>query len=69
MKPAGQSPVLGYELMQIFQAAGFPSGVVNYLPGSGRDIGEYLVQHPEVDTLAFTGSKEVGANEICFFFG
>ncbi len=60
MKPAEQSPTIAYRLMRIFQEAGFPDGVVNYLPGIGEEIGEYLVNDPRVGFVAFTGSKEVG---------
>ncbi|MFH1415255.1 MAG: proline dehydrogenase family protein, partial [Elusimicrobiota bacterium] len=60
MKPAGQSIVIAYKLMEIFREAGLPAGVVNYLPGSGREIGDYLVEHPDVDMITFTGSEEVG---------
>ncbi len=39
--------------------AGFPEGVINVLPGFG-DVGAYLVRHPKIDKIAFTGSTEVG---------
>ncbi|MGH7387823.1 MAG: aldehyde dehydrogenase family protein, partial [Candidatus Methylomirabilales bacterium] len=60
MKPAEQSPVMAWHLMTIFQEAGFPAGVVNYLPGLGEEVGEYLVTSPLVDLVAFTGSRGVG---------
>jgi RHH-type proline utilization regulon transcriptional repressor/proline dehydrogenase/delta 1-pyrroline-5-carboxylate dehydrogenase len=60
MKPAEQSPVMAWHLMRIFQEAGFPPGVVNYLPGLGEEVGEYLVTTPLVDLIAFTGSRGVG---------
>lgn len=60
MKPAEQSAVVAAKLMEIFQNAGFPNGVVNYLPGIGEDIGPALVSHPGVDIIAFTGSRKVG---------
>ena len=59
-KPSGLSPVIGYKLCQIFQSLGLPPGVLQFLPGPGSEIGEYLVSHPAVDVIAFTGSKEVG---------
>lgn len=37
-----------------------PAGVVNVIPGSGSDIGNYLVEHPQVDKVAFTGSTPIG---------
>jgi len=60
MKPAEPSSVIGAKLMEIFEEAGAPPGVVNYLPGKGSEIGPVLVQHPDVAMIAFTGSLEVG---------
>lgn len=60
MKPAEQSPVMAWHLMEIFREAGFPAGVVNYLPGLGEEIGEYLVKSPHIDLVAFTGSRPIG---------
>jgi RHH-type proline utilization regulon transcriptional repressor/proline dehydrogenase/delta 1-pyrroline-5-carboxylate dehydrogenase len=60
MKPAEQSPVIGAKLMEVFEEAGFPPGVVNYLPGVGEEIGPVLVGHPDVAIVAFTGSRAVG---------
>jgi len=60
MKPAEQSAVLGAMLMEIFEEAGVPPGVLNYLPGKGSIMGAHLVDHKDVDLIAFTGSREVG---------
>ncbi len=60
MKPAEQSPVIAAKLMEIFRSVGLPDGVVNYLPGVGEEIGPDLVGSPNVDLIAFTGSREVG---------
>ncbi|HEY3913846.1 MAG TPA: L-glutamate gamma-semialdehyde dehydrogenase [Verrucomicrobiae bacterium] len=60
MKPAEQSSVTAWRLMDILQRAGMPPGVVNYLPGSGEDVGAHIVGHPEVSLIAFTGSRKVG---------
>ncbi len=60
MKPAEQSPVIAARFMQIIRDAGVPDGVVNFLPGIGEDIGPVLVNHPDVDIIAFTGSRAVG---------
>ena len=60
MKPAEQSAVVGAKLMEVFQEAGFPPGVVNFLPGVGEEIGPALVTHPDVSLIAFTGSRGVG---------
>ncbi|QDT66241.1 L-glutamate gamma-semialdehyde dehydrogenase [Calycomorphotria hydatis] len=60
MKPAEQSSIVAAKLMEVFQHAGIPDGVVNYLPGIGEDIGPELVGSPDVDLIAFTGSRTVG---------
>ena len=64
IKPASQTPVIAGKLMDIFQEAGIPSGVFNYLPGPGREVGDHLVKHPDVDMIAFTGSEETGMGII-----
>jgi RHH-type proline utilization regulon transcriptional repressor/proline dehydrogenase/delta 1-pyrroline-5-carboxylate dehydrogenase len=60
MKPAEQSSVIAAKLMEIIHAAGVPDGVVNFLPGIGEEIGPQLVGSPDVDLIAFTGSRTVG---------
>ncbi len=60
LKPASDTPAIGYRLVEIFREAGLPPGVLNYIPGSGSEIGDYLVAHPQTRFIAFTGSKEVG---------
>ncbi|MHC1759998.1 MAG: L-glutamate gamma-semialdehyde dehydrogenase [Negativicutes bacterium] len=60
MKPASNTPVIAAKLMELFEKAGLPAGVVNYLPGSGSSIGDVLVTHPKVRFINFTGSKEIG---------
>jgi RHH-type proline utilization regulon transcriptional repressor/proline dehydrogenase/delta 1-pyrroline-5-carboxylate dehydrogenase len=60
MKPAEQSPVIAAKLMEAFEEAGLPSGVLSYLPGVGEEIGPTLTGHPDVATIAFTGSRPVG---------
>jgi RHH-type proline utilization regulon transcriptional repressor/proline dehydrogenase/delta 1-pyrroline-5-carboxylate dehydrogenase len=60
MKPAEQSSIVGAGLMDLFREAGLPAGTINFLPGLGEEVGEYLVKHPQVTTIAFTGSKAVG---------
>ena len=59
-KPAGVSAVVGYTLAELLRDAGLPKGVFNYVPGRGDLIGDYLVEHPEISLIAFTGSMEVG---------
>jgi RHH-type proline utilization regulon transcriptional repressor/proline dehydrogenase/delta 1-pyrroline-5-carboxylate dehydrogenase len=60
MKPAEQSGVIAAKLMECFEAAGVPPGVVNYLPGEGEVVGPVLTNHPDVAIIAFTGSVKVG---------
>ncbi len=60
MKPAEPSSVIAAKLMEVFQEVGLPPGVLNYLPGKGSVVGAALVEHPEVATIAFTGSRAVG---------
>ncbi|MFH0916681.1 MAG: proline dehydrogenase family protein, partial [bacterium] len=61
-KPANPTSVLGYALVRILHEAGVPGEVVNFLPGPGSEIGDYLVRDPRVDMIAFTGSLEVGSS-------
>jgi len=60
MKPSEQSIICGAMLMQVFEEAGVPPGVLNFLSGRGSVIGAHLVDHKDVDLIAFTGSREVG---------
>src|SRR5216110_1231156 len=60
MKPSEQSIVCGAMLMQVFEEAGVPPGVLNFLSGRGSVIGAHLVDHKDVDLIAFTGSREDG---------
>jgi 1-pyrroline-5-carboxylate dehydrogenase len=60
LKPSSDSPKIGQLFMEILEEAGLPPGVVNFVPGSGAVVGDYLVQHPKTRFISFTGSKEVG---------
>jgi 1-pyrroline-5-carboxylate dehydrogenase len=60
LKPASNTPVVGWRFMEILAEAGLPPGVVNYLPGSGSVLGDALVDHPRTRFINFTGSKDVG---------
>ncbi len=59
-KPAGPASVVGHTLLEVYREAGIPPGVFNYVPGRGSLIGDYLVEHPDISLIAFTGSMEVG---------
>jgi 1-pyrroline-5-carboxylate dehydrogenase len=60
LKPASNTPLIGWGFMKVLADAGLPSGVVNYLPGPGGQIGDSLVDDPRTRFVNFTGSKEVG---------
>ena len=60
LKPAETSSVIAAKLTEILVAAGIPPGVFQYVPGKGSQVGAYMVKHPDVHLIAFTGSQEVG---------
>jgi phenylacetaldehyde dehydrogenase len=60
LKPAEQTPLTALRLGELILEAGFPPGVVNIVTGFGETAGAALVQHPDVDKIAFTGSTAVG---------
>src|SRR5580704_7201372 len=60
LKPAEQTPLSALRLGELVEAAGFPEGVINIVPGFGETAGAALAAHPDVDKVAFTGSTEVG---------
>jgi 1-pyrroline-5-carboxylate dehydrogenase len=60
LKPSSDSPVIAAVFCDLLEEAGLPPGVVNFVPGSGRTIGDALVAHAKTRFIAFTGSKEVG---------
>lgn len=67
LKPAEDTPACATLLIQIFQQAGFPTGVINLVHGLGEEAGRALVEHPGVNLVSFTGSSETGASvgSIC----
>jgi 1-pyrroline-5-carboxylate dehydrogenase len=60
LKPSSDAPVIAAKFMEVLEKVGLPAGVVNFVPGSGADVGDYIVQHPQTRFIAFTGSMEVG---------
>lgn len=60
IKPATQGSLCGLYLAKVFQEAGVPDGVLNSITGKGSEIGDYVVTHPEIDFINFTGSTEIG---------
>jgi aldehyde dehydrogenase (NAD+) len=61
IKPATDTPISVYNLVQTLVDAGLPPGVVNIVSGSGSGAGGPLVEHPDVRAISFTGSSEVGS--------
>ncbi len=59
LKPAPETPLDAYQLAECLEAAGLPDGVVNIVM-AGREVGEYLVTHPDIDKVSFTGSTAAG---------
>ncbi|OEC02955.1 1-pyrroline-5-carboxylate dehydrogenase [Lysinibacillus sphaericus] len=60
LKPASTTPVVAYKFIEVLEEAGLPAGAVNYVPGSGAEVGDYLVDHPKTRFISFTGSRDVG---------
>ncbi|HWN98114.1 MAG TPA: L-glutamate gamma-semialdehyde dehydrogenase [Blastocatellia bacterium] len=60
LKPSSDSPVIAAKFVELLEDISLPPGVVNFVPGSGSRIGDYLVGSPRTRFIAFTGSKEVG---------
>jgi acyl-CoA reductase-like NAD-dependent aldehyde dehydrogenase len=61
IKPATDTPLSVYNLVQALVDAGLPPGVVNVVCGGGSSAGNALVEHPDVRAISFTGSSEVGS--------
>ena len=59
-KPATLTAFTGAKVTEIFEQAGVPAGVLNMVVGSGSEVGDELLQHPDVKAISFTGSNEVG---------
>jgi acyl-CoA reductase-like NAD-dependent aldehyde dehydrogenase len=60
LKPDETTPLTALRLGELAAEVGFPPGAVNIVPGPGKTTGAYLVRHPGVDKIAFTGSTETG---------
>ncbi len=60
LKPDPQTPLTAIRLAELATEVGFPAGAVNVVPGDGPTTGAYLVRHPGVDKIAFTGSTKTG---------
>lgn len=60
LKPSSDAPTIAYKFFELLEEAGMPPGVVNFLTGSGAEVGDVVVDHPQTRFIAFTGSMEVG---------
>ncbi|MFC2948031.1 L-glutamate gamma-semialdehyde dehydrogenase [Virgibacillus sediminis] len=60
LKPASATPVIAAKFVEVLQEAGVPEGVINFIPGSGAEVGDYLIEHPKTSLITFTGSRDVG---------
>jgi 1-pyrroline-5-carboxylate dehydrogenase len=60
MKPSEFTSVIAYQVARIFEEAGLPEGVLNFLPGYGSEIGDYLVSDARTRFISFTGSLKTG---------
>ncbi|MFF2483010.1 L-glutamate gamma-semialdehyde dehydrogenase [Paenibacillus sp. NPDC058071] len=60
LKPASATPVIAAKFVDLLEEAGLPPGVINFVPGSGGQIGDCLVDHPQIRFVSFTGSREIG---------
>ncbi len=63
-KPASDTPSVAAELVRVFKDAGLPPGVLNFVTGGGQEVGDALINHPDVDVISFTGSTETGARVV-----
>jgi acyl-CoA reductase-like NAD-dependent aldehyde dehydrogenase len=60
LKPDPQTPLTALRIAELAAAVGFPAGAINVVPADGPTVGAYLVRHPAVDKIAFTGSTRTG---------
>ncbi len=62
LKPSSNTQVIAYKYVEIMKEAGLPDGVINFIPGKGSEVGDYIVNHPKTRFISFTGSKKVGVS-------
>ncbi len=60
LKPASTTPLIGWKFVEIMRELHLPAGVLNFVPGSGAEVGDFLVTHKRTRFISFTGSMEVG---------
>lgn len=64
LKPANTTPLTALLLAECVAAAGVPAGVVSVLTGKGSEVGQQIVEHPDIAAISFTGSTEVGVKMV-----
>ncbi len=60
LKPSSDAPAIAFRVVELFEQAGLPAGVLNLITGSGGTVGNAIVEDPRTRAIAFTGSREVG---------
>jgi 1-pyrroline-5-carboxylate dehydrogenase len=60
LKPSSDAPTIAYKFFELLEESGLPAGVVNFIAGSGAEVGDVIVDNPTTRFIAFTGSKEIG---------
>ena len=60
LKPASTTPIVAAKFVEVMEEAGLPAGVLNFVPGNGAEVGDYLVDHKDTRFISFTGSRDVG---------
>jgi acyl-CoA reductase-like NAD-dependent aldehyde dehydrogenase len=60
LKPDSATPLTALRMAELASDVGFPPGAINVVPGPGKTVGAYLVKHPGIDKIAFTGSTATG---------
>ncbi|MFB6346333.1 MAG: aldehyde dehydrogenase family protein, partial [bacterium] len=60
LKPSSNTPLIAKRFVELAYDADLPEGVLQFLPGSGKEVGERLIRNPRIRGIAFTGSREVG---------
>lgn len=60
LKPSSDTPIIAAKFVELMEQCGLPAGVLNFVPGSGAEIGDFIVEHPKTRFIAFTGSMDVG---------
>jgi len=60
LKPASTTPIIAAKFVEVMEEAGLPGGVLNFVPGNGSEVGDYLVDHKDTRFISFTGSRDVG---------